>query len=105
VNPRVCWAVLAGLFCAVGLSPYGSSVAAELDGKKSRVAKILQDRWGDTGVGSMMGWVEPGQFLLGSWKGDSERDADESPRARINITGGFYVGLTETTRARSLKKH
>ncbi len=41
--------------------------------------------------------IEPGCFMMGSEKSDSERTVMESPRHRVCIEKPFYIGETEVT--------
>jgi formylglycine-generating enzyme required for sulfatase activity len=47
--------------------------------------------------GPEMVLIAPGKFLLGSWKGDPERDEDENPRVRIELKQAFYIARYEAS--------
>lgn len=44
-----------------------------------------------------MAYIPPGTFIRGSDAGDQGHKADESPRTRVTITRGFWLGTTEVT--------
>ncbi len=42
-------------------------------------------------------WIPPGSFEMGCGPGDEECQEDESPRHRVRISRGFWMGRTEVT--------
>ena len=42
-------------------------------------------------------WIPPGEFQMGCVPGDKLCDDDEEPRHRVEISKGFWLGLTEVT--------
>ena len=52
-----------------------------------------------SGVTMRMVFVPSGSFLMGSPAGEKDRMANEGPRHSVEITRGFYIGVTEVTRA------
>ncbi len=51
------------------------------------------------GVKLELVWIPPGEFMMGSPESEANRDSDESPRRRVRITKGFWMGRYEVTQA------
>ena len=48
-------------------------------------------------IGMELVYIPPGEFMMGSPDGESNRHSNEGPRHRVRITQGFYLGATEVT--------
>jgi sulfatase modifying factor 1 len=58
--------------------------------------------WIDVDVGGAVQrcrWIEPGEFWMGSPKGEPERDDDEGPRHVVRLTAGFWLADTACAQA------
>ncbi len=44
-----------------------------------------------------LAWIPSGSFTMGSRESEKGREEDESPRHRVILTKGFYMGVTEVT--------
>lgn len=42
-------------------------------------------------------FIQPGKFMMGSPSSEEERFDNEGPQHQVNITKGFYMGVTEVT--------
>ena len=49
-------------------------------------------------TGMKLRYIPPGEFVMGSAESEKGREDDESPRHRVKLTRGFYLGATEVTR-------
>ncbi len=57
---------------------------------------------GDTftnSIGMELVYIEPGTFMMGSPEDEEARCDNEGPQHRVTLTSGFYMGVTEVTRA------
>src|SRR4051794_19010058 len=51
----------------------------------------------DLGIGMALVRIEPGSFLMGVARAESERERDEVPQRRVHIARGFWIGACEVT--------
>ncbi len=49
------------------------------------------------GVNLTLCWIPPGEFLMGSPKGEEDRNEDEGPQHRVTISRGFWMGKYPVT--------
>ena len=42
-------------------------------------------------------WIEPGTFVMGSPRPESDRDNNEGPQTRVTISRGFWMAIHEVT--------
>lgn len=59
-------------------------------------------RWAEFSVGDVvqrLRWIEPGEFLMGSPKGEFLRSYEEGPQHRVHISQGFWLADTACTQA------
>ncbi|MDP8238183.1 MAG: SUMF1/EgtB/PvdO family nonheme iron enzyme [Candidatus Hatepunaea meridiana] len=54
---------------------------------------------GDSGESISMCWIPAGSFMMGRQDGEQDSDSDESPRHRVTLTEGFWMGKYEVTQA------
>ena len=54
-------------------------------------------------IGMELRYIKPGEFWMGSSANEKWHDNSESPRHRVKLTKGFYIGLTEITQAQWVK--
>jgi formylglycine-generating enzyme required for sulfatase activity len=68
-----------------------------------RQVQTAERRAGDTTVNAKDGlsyaWIPPGTFMMGCSPGDNECDESEKPAHRVNVTHGFWLGVTPVTQA------
>jgi len=50
-------------------------------------------------IGMKLAYIPPGRFLMGSPPTEKNRDPDEGPQHSVEISKGFYIGVTEVTQA------
>lgn len=68
------------------------SLAFSEEQEKSPPRRIITNS-----LGMKLAWVEPGEFIMGSGDEEKGREDDESPKHKVTLTKGFYLGTTEVT--------
>ena len=48
-------------------------------------------------IGMKLIWIPPGKFIMGSPNNEKQRENSEGSRHRVQITNGFYMGVTPVT--------
>ena len=72
-------------FCLALMSTLASVSASNAQGKKDPPKKLTNS------LGMKFVWIPPGSFMMGSPKGEKERQADETQH-KVTLTKGFYMG-------------
>lgn len=57
----------------------------------------------ENSLGMKFAFIPAGEFEMGAEPGDTLADADESPRRRVTITRGYWLGVHEVTQAQFAK--
>jgi formylglycine-generating enzyme required for sulfatase activity len=60
----------------------------------TKAGQTRKDNW----LGTTLVWVPPGNFTMGSPKGEKDRDVDED-QVEVTLTKGFWLGQHEVTQA------
>ncbi len=69
--------------------------AAERDGEVVDLRTVTVDLGGGVTMDFVL--IPPGKFLMGSPKGEKEREVDEGPQHEVTISRTFYLGKYEVT--------
>ena len=93
--------VLSGtIICFIGLlilvTGCASSKKAGVKADTTLPGKNFMLRLDDHTILNMV-WIPPGTFIMGSPDSESGRKPDESPRAEVTLTKGYWLGKTEVT--------
>jgi formylglycine-generating enzyme required for sulfatase activity len=73
----------------------------KLRNENAQLKKVIVNPkgWVNPDDGLTYVWIPPGEFWMGCVPGDKECAKDETPRHRVKISKGFWIGQTEVTRA------
>ncbi len=84
--------------------PPGELLPVDLPGWAERATEGLDEfgRWSVieiVGVPVRMRWIEPGVFVMGSPKNETNRYDDEGPQHKVTLTEGYWLAETPCTQA------
>ncbi len=60
--------------------------------KRPKVGDVITNS-----IGMKLAWIPPGKFMMGSPKNEEGRSDDEGPQHEVEISRGFYMGVTPVT--------